>query len=494
MSKIADPNAEQRLAELTQRVESELAMLSFATKPWVVAKMYEGQPTLDVVIIGAGQSGLILAHALKRRGVSNFLVLDRNPAGYEGVWETFARNYEIRSPKEIMGADLGLPSLTIQSFIEALHGPDYWAKMQRVPRLDWMAYLRWYRSVTKPPIENNVTVADIDYDAEGVTLTTEDGRTIRTRMVVLATGMDGGGAWAIPSIISDNLPTDRFNHSSDIFDDRRLVGRDVAVLGAGAAGFDMAVAALAAGARNVSMFMRRPDLPMLDVVRDLETAGQLDHGQELSDLTKWGISRFMSGISQSPAEHHFHLACSYPNFRIHAGSPWEKVVYEDEKVRVGTPKGRFAFDYVLSATGVAVDMNKRPELRKIAAKATLWRDRFDPPADDPAPGRLNYPYLDRQYRFTEKEAGTAPGLNRIYAYNALAGLSMGAMSVVSISSYKYGVQRIAGAITGTLFRDQEHEVIPMLARNTVPAIVVPAHIQSMLDGKVSADERVGMPV
>ena len=190
---------------------------------------------LDVVIIGAGQSGLVLGHALKRRGVTNILLLDRNPAGYEGVWETYARNYEIRSPKDITGSDLGIPSLSIQSFYEAKHGPDAWAAIKRVPRVDWMDYLRWYKTIADVPIENGVEVTDIDYDKNGVTLTTEDGSSLRARYAVLATGMDGGGAWSVPSFIADNLPRDRYNHSADIFDAEKLRDRRVGVLGAGAA-------------------------------------------------------------------------------------------------------------------------------------------------------------------------------------------------------------------------------------------------------------------
>jgi cation diffusion facilitator CzcD-associated flavoprotein CzcO len=396
------------------------------------------------------------------------------------VWETFARNYEIRSPKEVMGADLGLPSLTIQSFYEAKHGADAWTAIKRIPRLDWMDYLRWYRRTADLPIENDVRVTDIDFDRDGVTLTTDTGRTIRTRLAVLATGMDGGGAWSTPAIITRNLPPDRYNHSCEVFDDQRLDGLDIGILGAGAAAFDMAVTALTAGAQKVDMFMRRPVLPTIDVAREFETAGQLNHGHELSDQTKWGLSRFMSGLSQAPAEHHFHKACSFPNFRMHLGSPWEAVTFDGEKIRIETPRDDFSFDHVFSATGVSVDMNHRPELRKLAAGAALWRDRFTPPADDPAPGRLNFPYLDRDYRFMEREPGTAPGIERIFAFNALASLSMGGMSAVSISSHKFGVPRIASGVTGFLFREQEDQLIPTLASYDKPGIEIPAHVREML--------------
>ena len=70
--------AAHRIAELTARVRAELDMLSFATKQWVIPRYHKGRKMLDVVIIGAGQSGLVVGHALKRRGVTNVLLLDRN--------------------------------------------------------------------------------------------------------------------------------------------------------------------------------------------------------------------------------------------------------------------------------------------------------------------------------------------------------------------------------------------------------------------------------
>jgi cation diffusion facilitator CzcD-associated flavoprotein CzcO len=480
MTTIQLNTAEQRLADLADRARAELEMLSFATKPWVLPRQYEGATIPDVTIIGGGQSGLVLGHALKRRGVTNMLILDRNPAGYEGVWDTYARNYEIRSPKEITGADLGLPSLSIQSFFIAKHGAEAWQQIKRVPRADWMAYLRWYRRIADLPIENDVRVIDIDYDATGVTLTTDTGRQIRSRLVVLATGMDGGGAWSTPEIITRNVPRAHYNHSCEIYDEKLMAGRAIGILGAGAAAFDTAVTALGAGAKSVDLFMRRPQLPMLDLAREMEHGGGLDHGHELSDSTKWALSRLMSGLSQSPAEHHFLKACSHPNFRMHLGAPWETVSFDGDKVRVETPKGAFAFDHVFAGTGVMVDMAKRAELAKIAAKAALWRDRFVPPADDPAPGRLNFPYLNRSYQFTERETGSAPGIERIFAFNALASLSMGGMSAVSISSHRYGVPRLASGITGFLFREQEDQIIPTLRAYNTPGIVLNDHIRQML--------------
>ena len=103
-----------------------------------------------------------------------------------------------------------------------------------------------------------------------------------------------------------------------------------------------------------------------------------------------------------------------------------------------------------------------------------------PPPDDPSPRRLAFPYLDRQYRFTEREPGIAPGLERIYAFNALANMSMGGMSAVSISSHRFGVPRIATAITGALFAEQEDMIIPTLMQYDTPGIALPPHVRRAL--------------
>ncbi len=50
------------------------------------AQPHPDPPLTDVVVIGAGQAGLSTAHSLQRRGISDFVVLDRNP-GPGGAWQ-----------------------------------------------------------------------------------------------------------------------------------------------------------------------------------------------------------------------------------------------------------------------------------------------------------------------------------------------------------------------------------------------------------------------
>jgi hypothetical protein len=43
------------------------------------------------------------------------------------------------------GPDMGVPSLTFQSFYEAKYGAAGWAALDKIPKEEWMAYLMWYR-------------------------------------------------------------------------------------------------------------------------------------------------------------------------------------------------------------------------------------------------------------------------------------------------------------------------------------------------------------
>src|SRR5271170_3464678 len=148
--------AEARLAALAAQIRRDADMLAYPARDWVAPLAdATGQPVYDVVIVGAGQSGLAVAQGLIRDGVRNILVLDRNPEGFEGPWLTYARMAILRTPKHQVGIDHGLPSLTIRAWYEAKHGAGSWDAVLRVGRADWMGYLRWYRQVLNLPVRND---------------------------------------------------------------------------------------------------------------------------------------------------------------------------------------------------------------------------------------------------------------------------------------------------------------------------------------------------
>ena len=166
------------LAELEVVVRRDLAYTAYPTPPWIPARLHNGQSLLDVAIVGAGQGGLGTAFGLLRERITNIQVFDRNHQGLEGPWVTFARMITLRTPKHITGPDYGVASLTPRAWYEAKYGAAAWAGLDKIPRQDWQAYLRWFRRVTDIPVQNDADVAAItpEGDALRLTLATPTGR------------------------------------------------------------------------------------------------------------------------------------------------------------------------------------------------------------------------------------------------------------------------------------------------------------------------------
>ena len=125
------------LVALEAQIARDLELTAHPHAEWMVPRLYDGKPALDVLIVGAGQSGLVTAFGLMRDRVHNILVIDRAPYGKEGPWTTFARMPTLRSPKLQTGPDLGIPSLTFQAWYEAQHGARAFADMNLIPSVDW---------------------------------------------------------------------------------------------------------------------------------------------------------------------------------------------------------------------------------------------------------------------------------------------------------------------------------------------------------------------
>src|SRR5262249_20228709 len=149
-------------------------------------------------------------------GVGNLLLLDRNPAGYEGPWDTFARMEVLRRPKTLVGAELGIPNLSVRAWFEARYGAGAWQQITWIPRRDWMRYLRWYRMVADLSIRNAVEVTGIEPVGKLLAVKTapSSDAPVFARRIVIATGHDGGGVWAVPDMVSQNLPAHAYTHSN----------------------------------------------------------------------------------------------------------------------------------------------------------------------------------------------------------------------------------------------------------------------------------------
>ena len=144
---------EDKLSELEARLLQDLAWLELPAKRWVIERTHNGSPVLEVAIIGGGMAGLSAAGALQMMGVQA-LVFDKSPEGFEGPWVTTARMETLRSPKQLTGPALGLPPLTFRAWYECQFGLEAWDQLDKIPRIQWMDYLRWYRKVLNLQVLN----------------------------------------------------------------------------------------------------------------------------------------------------------------------------------------------------------------------------------------------------------------------------------------------------------------------------------------------------
>jgi cation diffusion facilitator CzcD-associated flavoprotein CzcO len=445
-----------QLIELEQRLATELDRIEATPRAWIPRRGGpDGAPLRDVVIVGAGLSGLSIGFGLKRQGVTDVLIVDRNAEGREGPWVTCARMDTLRSPKHLAGPDLGVPSLTYRAWHEAQHGPEAWERVGKIPRTDWMEYLRWYRRVTGLNVRSETTLVAVAPQAGHLALSLEGPRgaeTVHARKLVLATGIEGAGGHAVPAIVADSLPRERWTHSGETIDATRLAGRDVGILGASSSAFDWAVASLRAGAGSATLFARGTELAKTEVLAWTNFPGFLSHFADLDDLRRWRFMRRFFAIRTPPTTEMFQAAHAFPNFRMELGCPPERLSLEDGRIRLDTPRGAFRFDHLLLGTGYDIDLRRRPELAGLVDDIALWSDRFVPPEGEQDAGLGHYPYLGRAFEFTEKVPGRAPHLADIHVFNNGAVPSLGPICN-GITGLKYGVPRMIAALTKGLFLD-----------------------------------------
>jgi threonine dehydrogenase-like Zn-dependent dehydrogenase len=70
------------LIALEAQVRADLAKTAHPGAAWLAPKQApDGRPALDVLVVGAGQSGLAAAFGLMRSQVTNILVLDKSEEG-----------------------------------------------------------------------------------------------------------------------------------------------------------------------------------------------------------------------------------------------------------------------------------------------------------------------------------------------------------------------------------------------------------------------------
>ena len=442
------------LTQLENRLKQDLAWLDLPAKAWVIPHMSGTEPMIDVAIIGAGMAGMAAAVALKLLGI-HAVLFDRAPAGFEGPWATTARMETLRSPKQLTGPALGLPALTFRAWFEAQFGSSAWEQLDKIPRMQWMDYLRWYRRVLELDVRNQHTILDvvpIDPGHVQLLIDTPAGtQIVHARRVVIASGRDGLGGPYIPDI-ANQLPKQYWAHSSEPIDTAFFKDKRIGVVGAGASAMDSAATALEAGAQNVDLLIRRTDMPRINKGKGAGNAG-LTHGHvDLPDEWKWRIRHYINS-QQVPAPRGSTLRVSkFNNARFNFGCPIEHIAVSDGVIHIATPRKQFELDFVIFSTGFRINWQARPEYAHIAAYVRSWKDRFEPKPQEFDQELMDSPDLGPVFQLQQKTPDSCPGLESIYCFCYPAALTHGTISG-DIPAISDGAKRLAQGIASSLYRE-----------------------------------------
>src|ERR1043165_1590278 len=488
MTEPRQPEPESSLASLEARFRRDLVSLTLPpAKDWLEPRVHPQYGSVrDVAIIGAGMAGLATAFALKCQAVRGLCVFDRARQGFEGPWATTARMETLRSPPELSGPSFQFASLTFRAWFEAQFGAEAWGKLYRIPRLQWMDYLRWYRRMIDVPVENGTELIGLGGDKELVLLTlrsAEGTRKIAARRVVLANGRDGLGGPYTPEIFR-GLDPRLVMHSLGEIDFSAMRGKTVGVIGAGSTACDCSAEALEHGAARAAMLVRRADVPRINKNMGIGSAGFWQGFYSLTDAQKWEIVNYIDDQGV-PAPRNSMLRCSrHKNFSIIARCVVRAVSVRDGQVVLDTTRGRLAFDRLILATGLAVDWSQRPEFAALKPHVQLWGDHFVP-GDHEYP-QAEHPYLGAHFEFLPRD-GAPDWVSRIHCFNYAAMMSHGPISG-DIPAISLGAERAARGVVNALFAEDSARTWARLSGWSNPELRGDEYVLDEAVSKFLADE------
>ena len=347
-----------------------------------------------------------------------------------------------------------------------------------------MDYLRWYRAVLALPVSNGHRVTDLLPHADGtVELRIEAAGAPAARL-----GAPGrarhrprrprrpGGARLRPS----RLPRARWAHSSDDNDYAALRGLRVGVVGAGASAMDSAATALEAGAAQVHLLVRRPDLPRINKGKGAGNPGFVQGYARLPgrlEMAHPPLHQHAAGAAAAQ-QHPARLAPSATRTSTSASRSWRRGARRraaapdlGRPARARLPDLRHRLQASTGGSGRCCATSRRT--------SALWKDRYRPPPDADDAELAESPDLGAAFEFQPRAGAHCPGLERLHCFCYPATLSLGVITG-DIPAISEGALQLADRLAGLLYvEDIEHHF---------------ARIEAFAEPEVFGDEWVAEPL
>jgi cation diffusion facilitator CzcD-associated flavoprotein CzcO/acetyl esterase/lipase len=206
----------------------------------------------DIVILGAGMSGLCMAIQLQEAGMHNFVILEKQPGLGGTWWDNTYPGAHVDVPSPVYSFSFAPNPLWTRRFAGA---PEIQAYMQQLAE----------RHGLLERIRFNTRLSDARFDETGGQwqFTTEDGARLRSRFFVCSTGPLNQPRWpdiaGLERFQGQRLHSARWDHSLP------LTGQRVAVIGTGSTASQL-IAPVAAQAKQLHVFQRTANwvLPRID--------------------------------------------------------------------------------------------------------------------------------------------------------------------------------------------------------------------------------------
>lgn len=430
-------------------------------EPQPLPPNWVNRPGLDhaVVIVGGGQTGMAVSRALRKAGIGEVVLLDRDGPEQVGAWSTIARMLTLRTERDITGPEIWEKELSFRHWYVARHGEVAYEAIDFIPLDDWIAYLHWFRSETQPNISFGTTFKGVRRGEGGTLLvdieTAEGRRSLTTDHLVVASGMDGFGDKYVPESLSAGAPEGHLFHTQDAVPYGDMVERRVLVVGGASSAFDAASTALEHGALYVDQIVRgqqlAPDVPR-GGLRFVNTERRFFC--ELSDESRWSWVTRARAHGNAPRHSVVRPRC-FKNYQMYLGQPATGLVWAGEVARLRVGGQIREYDIVIAATGYHQGAHLREEFREIVPLVKTWGDVIGTMTEENRHwGGL--PYLGRGFGLTPRDP-KEDWVSRIHVMTFAALLSHG-VHVGDIGSTSLTVPRLVEAIARDFFEKQRAEI------------------------------------